>query len=357
MAKNIMSKALSHQSTVYQILRERVLDGVYGEDGKLPSLRELAQEFKISPCTVRLALLRLEQDELLKAQNGVGYFIRSRKPVQRILLLESAIQEHLFSRFFQAIQAKVAAEPSILLQVESLDCCYQPEGADPSSVLAKFDFILANGLDACFFDGEKVWGITPEQFKAYASKTRMFYYMSGYPAFLQTGIPGVSVDWHIAGYMVAHHLLEIGCRNILCEFTPDTAFRQGVKDALEVSNHNVKLHFTDPRTSLTNSEAGALFRTKQIEGYITCSDSLVIQHLDFFKECGYTLEGDLATVGCYNTPWATEFGFQLTSLDIKPEEQIELVWQMFTDKYLPSQITLPPALVKRASTQNFKLRN
>jgi len=355
--KQTINGRLSQQGVVYQALRKRVIDGVYGEDGKLPSLRELAAEFRTSPGSARLALLCLEQEELLRSQNGIGYFVRSRNAIQRILLLEAGIHDHLFSNFFQAIQQKISEASSMVLLVESVDKCFRPEGADPSALLKKINLHLSSGLDACFFDGEKAWGITPDVFRGFSERTRMFYYMSAYPHFLEAGIPGVSVDWHAAGYMSAHHLLECGCRCVVCDFTPDTAFRQGVKDALNVSNYEVALYFTDPRAPLENSQSRSAFAMKKVDGYIAASDARVFNNLDFFKTCGYTCSDDLAMIGCYNTPWTTEFGMQLSSLDVRPEIQIEMVWDMFTYRRPAIQAVLPPVLVKRDSTMNFKPKN
>jgi GntR family transcriptional regulator len=57
-------------------LRDRIDRGVYPPDGRLPSEAELVAEFGVSRTTVRAALTALQNEGLLRAQPGVGYFVR-----------------------------------------------------------------------------------------------------------------------------------------------------------------------------------------------------------------------------------------------------------------------------------------
>ncbi|MGH3585627.1 MAG: GntR family transcriptional regulator [Pseudonocardia sp.] len=56
-------------------LRERVLGDSY-PDGRIPSEAALVAEFGVSRTTVRSALTALQNEGLLRAQPGVGYFVR-----------------------------------------------------------------------------------------------------------------------------------------------------------------------------------------------------------------------------------------------------------------------------------------
>jgi GntR family transcriptional regulator len=57
-------------------LRRRVEDGVYAPGDKLPSEAELSTEFAASRTTVRQALLTLQNQGILRAESGIGYFVR-----------------------------------------------------------------------------------------------------------------------------------------------------------------------------------------------------------------------------------------------------------------------------------------
>ena len=56
-------------------LRDRI-DGDFYTDGRIPSEANLVGEFRVSRTTVRAALTALQNEGLLRAQSGVGYFVR-----------------------------------------------------------------------------------------------------------------------------------------------------------------------------------------------------------------------------------------------------------------------------------------
>ena len=58
-----------------ETLRRRIGDNFYA-DGRLPSESLLISEFGLSRTTVRAALTALQNEGLLHAQSGVGYFVR-----------------------------------------------------------------------------------------------------------------------------------------------------------------------------------------------------------------------------------------------------------------------------------------
>ena len=56
-------------------LRDRIEHDYY-RDGRVPSESSLVAEFKVSRTTVRAALSALQNEGLLRAQSGIGYFVR-----------------------------------------------------------------------------------------------------------------------------------------------------------------------------------------------------------------------------------------------------------------------------------------
>src|SRR5690625_7811871 len=65
---------------IYQQLREKtvaaVLDGTLAEGEALPSVRQLAVDFKVNPLTVSKAYQWLVDDDLIEARRGDGMFVR-----------------------------------------------------------------------------------------------------------------------------------------------------------------------------------------------------------------------------------------------------------------------------------------
>lgn len=76
--------ATSSQTLTEQLcaqLRERISQGMLAPGARLPSVREGAQRYQVSPFTVVAAYDRLQAQGLIEAQRGRGYFVRvQRKP-------------------------------------------------------------------------------------------------------------------------------------------------------------------------------------------------------------------------------------------------------------------------------------
>jgi GntR family transcriptional repressor for pyruvate dehydrogenase complex len=63
---------------VYQLLLTRISNGEYPPDHKLPSEKELSEQFDVSRPIVREALERLRQEAMIYSRQGAGSFVRLR---------------------------------------------------------------------------------------------------------------------------------------------------------------------------------------------------------------------------------------------------------------------------------------
>jgi GntR family transcriptional regulator len=73
----------SLQLRIADAIRARITSGQYPPGSQLPGLPALAQTYKASLVTVRLAVARLRQEGLIMSQQGVGNFVREQPPVRR----------------------------------------------------------------------------------------------------------------------------------------------------------------------------------------------------------------------------------------------------------------------------------
>jgi len=66
---------------IYRQLRDRVvhmiLDGVLKEGDPLPSVRNVAAEYRVNPLTVLKAYQELVDEELVEKRRGLGMFVKS----------------------------------------------------------------------------------------------------------------------------------------------------------------------------------------------------------------------------------------------------------------------------------------
>ena len=81
---------------IYRQLRDRgvhmILDGVLKEGDPLPSVRNVAAEFRVNPLTVLKAYQQLVDEDLVEKKRGLGMFV---KPGARALLLRGERQKFL----------------------------------------------------------------------------------------------------------------------------------------------------------------------------------------------------------------------------------------------------------------------
>lgn len=62
---------------VERSIRELIASGQLGPDGRLPSERQLAQQLDAGRTTIRLILMKLATEGIIRSEHGRGYFITS----------------------------------------------------------------------------------------------------------------------------------------------------------------------------------------------------------------------------------------------------------------------------------------
>ncbi|CAL9666245.1 hypothetical protein SUDANB1_07227 [Streptomyces sp. enrichment culture] len=60
---------------VYAVMSERILDGTYPPEGRLPSAMGICDEFGISQVTAKRVLTELRKAGLAEMQPGIGTFV------------------------------------------------------------------------------------------------------------------------------------------------------------------------------------------------------------------------------------------------------------------------------------------
>jgi GntR family transcriptional regulator len=91
-----MDREWNDNQPIYRQLRDRVvamiLDGVLKEGDPLPSVRNVAAEFRVNPLTVLKGYQELVDEELVEKRRGLGMFVRTGA---RDLLLRGERQKFL----------------------------------------------------------------------------------------------------------------------------------------------------------------------------------------------------------------------------------------------------------------------
>jgi GntR family transcriptional regulator len=91
-----MNREWNDSQPIYRQLRDRaahmILDGALQEGDSLPSVRNVAAEFRVNPLTVLKAYQQMVDEELVEMKRGLGMFI---KAGARDLLLKGERQKFL----------------------------------------------------------------------------------------------------------------------------------------------------------------------------------------------------------------------------------------------------------------------
>ena len=113
-----MDREWNDNQPIYRQLRDRVvamiLDGVLKEGDPLPSVRNVAAEYRVNPLTVLKGYQELVDGELVETRRGLGMFVRSGA---RSLLMKDERKKFLaeeWPRIFETIQ-RLGLTPEELL--------------------------------------------------------------------------------------------------------------------------------------------------------------------------------------------------------------------------------------------------
>jgi GntR family transcriptional regulator len=103
-----MEREWNDSQPIYRQLRDRVvamiLDGVLKEGDPLPSVRNVATEYRVNPLTVLKGYQELVDEQLVEKRRGLGMFV---KVGARHLLLQGERQKFLaddWPRIYETIQ-------------------------------------------------------------------------------------------------------------------------------------------------------------------------------------------------------------------------------------------------------------
>ena len=76
-----MDREWNDRQPIYRPLRDRgvhmILDGVLKEGDPLPSVRNVATEFRVNPLTVLKAYQQMVDEDLVEMRRGLGMFVKA----------------------------------------------------------------------------------------------------------------------------------------------------------------------------------------------------------------------------------------------------------------------------------------
>jgi LacI family transcriptional regulator len=350
-------------------LRDEVLAGRYGAEGRMPSENQLVKRFGVSRPTVARALKVLSDEGLLERRAGSGTFARQGgkvgTPSKLLALLVPGLGN---TEIFQLICGELAS----LARMHDYGLVWG--GSDQHRLDPDLSLQQAEQLCLQFIE-RRVAGVffaPHELVKEKEAANREMAVMlreAGIPVVLLdrdlTAFPArsdfdlVGIDNVAGGYLLAEHLLKLGCSRIhfvarpLSAPTVDARIA-GVREAL--ARRNVKsdpnwVHIGDlEEKKFVRSLTGPLLP----DAYVCANDHTAAQLLRELHQAKVRVPEDVRVVGFDDVKFATLVSPPLTTMQ-QPCREIALtafraMMDRLSDATLPAcHLSLSPRLVIRDS--------
>jgi LacI family transcriptional regulator len=363
-----MSDAPKHKE-ISRHLAAEIAGGKYDKGARLPSEAQLVKQFKVSRPTVGRALRQLDQDGLIERRAGSGTYVRNTSPARaNSRTLGLLVPGLATTEIFQIICGEIAS----LARVQDYGLLWggstnPREDVDASLVHAEelCRQFIERKISGVFFAPAELEPGQEQANRRLAESLRE----AGIPVVLidrdLRDFPGrsdfdlVGLDNMTSGYMVAEHLIKLGCKRLCFIARPLSAATvdariAGVREAM--ARHRIEpgggwIRAGDPGDmkfvrSLTSS--------KQSDAFICANDFTAATLLRSMQSIGVRAPKDFRVVGFDDVKYATLVSPPLTTVH-QPCRDIAVIafrtmLERLAEPSLPARsIYLTPHLVVRES--------
>jgi DNA-binding LacI/PurR family transcriptional regulator len=352
-------------------LEMEIASGKHGEGSRLPSEIQLVKQFKVSRPTVARAFRDLEAKGLIERRAGSGTYVRNTSPTaghpnSRILGL--LVPGLATTEIFQIICGEIAS----MARVQDYGLLW----GGSTNPREDMDASLAHAEELCRqFIERKISGVffAPAELEPGQEQSNRHLAES----LREAGIPVVLIDRDLlefpgrsdfdlvgldnmtSGYMVAEHLIKLGCKRFFFVTRPLSAATvdariAGVREAM--ARHRIE---PDPGWIRTGDPADLKFvrgltAGHQADAFICANDFTAATLLRSMQSTGLRAPKDFRVVGFDDVKYATLVSPPLTTVH-QPCRDIAVIafrtmLERLADPSLPARsIYLTPHLVVRES--------
>ena len=366
---NVIVFVMAKHEIISRELRGEIAAGKYGASGQLPSETQLCERFGVSRPTVARALRDLQDEDLIGRQAGSGSFVRQRTETQNTTtVLGLLVPERGTTEIFDAICGELGALARMqgygLLWGSSplphVDCDASPSHAE--QVCREF---INKQITGVFFAPLEV-GTEAES--ANRSILNLFQ-QAGIPVILldrditpypnRSGCDLVTMDNFSAGYMLAEHLIRLGCKKLRFMARSGSASTvyarlSGVREAIHrfglKENEEIAV-WGDPN----NLEFVSTIRAgKSCDGIICANDLAAAQLLRSLRELKVKVPSGVRVAGFDDVRYATLLPVELTTIHQPCRDIAEVAFRAMQERIrVPTApirtLSLAPRLVVRES--------
>lgn len=363
-----MKAAPKHREISRRLLAEITAER-YGVGGRLPSEAQLVKEYRVSRPTVARALLDLQREGLIERRAGSGTYVRERQArpagTRKLGLLIPGLGS---TEIFEVISGELAglarAHDCILLWGGSIHP-RQDQVLSGDQAMKVCDQFIEGGVSGVFFAPFELTGGREQTSRRLAEK----FQEAGIPVLLldrdlvpfpqRSEFDLVGLDNLAGGYLVAEHLIKLGCERIAFVMRPLSAPTvdarvAGVREALVRHGLDLArdwLQIGDPEDLKFSRRLAA---GRHWDALVCANDHTAALVIRGLERAGTQVPRDVRVVGFDDAKFATLISVPLTTIR-QPCREIALtafraMLERIADPTLPARnILLRPRLVVRES--------
>jgi LacI family transcriptional regulator len=357
-------------------LREELASGRYGVEGRMPSEAQLVRRFGVSRPTVARALGVLANEGLLERRAGSGTFAKQGNPAGASTRLLALLIPGLGNtEIFQLIGGEIAS----LARMHDYGLVWG--GSEPPSPEPEIGLKQTEQLCRQFIE-RRVSGVFFAPFELVKDKEAANRSMA--VMLREAGIPVILLDRDLTpfparsdfdlvgisnisgGYLLAEHLLKLGCRRIHFVARPMSAPTvdariAGVREALSRWNISTEpgwLHIGDFED---RNFVRRLIGPSRPEAFVCANDHTAAMLLGVLRKNGIRVPEDIRVVGFDDVKFATLVSPSLTTIQQPCREIAMTAFRAMLDRQsdatLPAcHMSLSPRLVIRDSCGAYLAR-
>jgi DNA-binding LacI/PurR family transcriptional regulator len=354
---------------ISRYLLSEIAAGKYGETNRLPSEAQLVKRFKVSRPTVARALRDLTAEGIIERRAGSGSYLRNKanaiSATRQIGLLIPGLGT---TEIFEIICGELAnlgrgSEYTFLWGGSSHPRLDQDGSREHArEICEQFIERRVTGVFFAPFEHTAVKdeinrNICDRFSEACIPMVLLDRDLSPFPQ--RSHFDLIGLDNVAAGYMLAEHLIKLGCRRLCCLTRPlaaPTVERRysGVREALARYKLDVFSDWLQIGNPLDEKFIRTLMAGNKWDAVICANDLTAAQLIRTLETCRFRVPKDIRVAGFDDAKYATLVSVPITTIQQPCKDIATLAFHTIlsriADPTLPARhIMLPPRLVVRES--------
>jgi DNA-binding LacI/PurR family transcriptional regulator len=360
---------MAKHEIISQELRAEIAAGKYGASGQLPSEAQLVERFSVSRPTVARALRDLQNEGLIRRQAGSGTFVIPRETdASGAQVLGLLVPERSTTEIFEAICGELGA----LSRVQGFGLLWggsplphADRDTTPEHAREVCEQFIEKGVAGVFFAPLETASENDDSNQELLELLRQ----AGIPVVLldrdvspfpkRSAADLVSLDNFSAGFMLAEHLIRLGCQKLRFVARPGSAPTvdariSGTREALiryGLASNEELIARGDPTDAkfVRDLRAGSA-----CDGILCANDFTAAELLKTLQELRIEVPSRVRVAGFDDVRYATLLSVPLTTIHQPCREIAEVAFRAMQERIrepgIPFRtLTVAPRLVVRES--------